>query len=248
MRVAALYDIHGNAPALEAVLDELARVGVDHVVVGGDVVPGPMPAESLDLLGGTGIATSYILGNGEVAGLDELAGRESRVPPAYRDIMRWSAHALSAAQGTAIATWPATLTLDLPHLGKVLFCHATPRNETEIVLETTSDAVVERVLAGVSASIVVCGHTHMQFDRRIGSRRLVNAGSVGMPFDEPGAYWLLLDHDVELRRTRYDVQTAAQAIRASRYPGAAEFADKNVLAPPSRQAMLTAFAAAQVKE
>ena len=95
--------------------------------------------------------------------------------------------------------------------------------------------------------MVVCGRTHMQFDRTIGRTRVVNAGSVGMPFGKPGAYWLLLGPDVELRHTRYDLAKAAKRIRATSYPQAQEFADHNVLQPPSEKEMLGALSKAELK-
>src|SRR4029077_3512337 len=107
-------------------------------------------------------------------------------------------------------------------LGDVLFCHATPRNDVEIFTRLTADEIVIPMLADAGAPIVVCGHTHMQFERRFGSTRVVNAGSVGMPFGEPGAYWLLLGADIELHRTIYDFDAAARAIEASDYPQAKE--------------------------
>jgi hypothetical protein len=81
----------------------------------------------------------------------------------------------------------------------------------------------------------------MQFDRRLQHLRIVNAGSVGMPFGEPGAYWLLLGPDVQLRRTKYDLTEAAARIRASGYPQADEFAGNNVLRPPPEAQMLEVF-------
>jgi diadenosine tetraphosphatase ApaH/serine/threonine PP2A family protein phosphatase len=89
--------------------------------------------------------------------------------------------------------------------------------------------------------VVVCGHTHMQFDRMIGTTRVVNAGSVGMPFGEPGAYWLLLGPDVELRHTSYDLKRAAERIRQTDYPQAEDFAARYVLQPPSEGEMLEVF-------
>jgi len=247
VRIAALYDIHGNLPALEAVLKEVAASAVDQIVVGGDVVPGPMCAESMDLLERSDIPISFIRGNGEVAVLDELAGREPKVPSAYRDTIRASADQLSAKQRADIAEWPATITMEVPLIGSVLFCHATPRNENELVFETTDEGIMQKVLADVTADVIICGHTHMQFDRTVAKRRVVNAGSVGMPFDEAGAYWLLLDRDIQLRHTLYDLEAAAARIRATGYPRASEFADKNVLRPPTRRAMLAAFRSAEVK-
>ena len=87
----------------------------------------------------------------------------------------------------------------------------------------------------------------MQFDRSIGRIRVVNAGSVGMPFQDPGAYWLLLGPDVQLRRTSYDLAAAAERIRATKYPQAEEFAARNVLQPPSERAILEMFSQAELK-
>jgi diadenosine tetraphosphatase ApaH/serine/threonine PP2A family protein phosphatase len=89
--------------------------------------------------------------------------------------------------------------------------------------------------------MVVCGHTHMQFDRAVGTVRVVNAGSVGMPFSGPGADWLLLGPGIQLRHTEYDLAKAAQRIRETQYPQAGDFADNNVLTTPSEPAMLEAY-------
>ena len=95
------------------------------------------------------------------------------------------------------------------------------------------------------AALVVCGHTHMQFDRTVGTTRIVNAGSVGMPFGAPGAYWLLLGPGVELRRTTYDLENAATRIRATSYPQAESFAATNVIKPPSEESILEMFHSAE---
>ena len=95
--------------------------------------------------------------------------------------------------------------------------------------------------------MAVCGHTHMQFDRKIGSVRVVNAGSVGMPFGQPGAYWLLLGPRVELRHTAYDLTEAADRIMNTKYPQAKDFAENNVLRPPSEAEMLQSFARVELK-
>jgi putative phosphoesterase len=246
MRVAAIYDIHGNLPALEAVLEEIHAIGVDQIVVGGDVLPGPMPRESLARLQQLSVPVDFIQGNGEVAAFAELAGRNSGVPEQFRDLVRWSGEQLDPEQRRLIAAWPKTLSLQIPNLGDVLFCHATPRNENEIFTKLTPEAKLLPVLAGVDASIVICGHTHMQFDRNIGKFRVVNAGSVGMPFGEPGAYWLLLDRDVHRRRTSYNFEQAAQRIRESAYPQAQDFAQNNILHPPPESKMLDLFSRAEL--
>src|SRR5262249_55823957 len=114
--------------------------------------------------------------------------------------------------------------------------------ETEGFTRLTADERLLPLFEPFRAAVVVCGHTHMQFDRQVGSTRIVNAGSVGAPFGEPGAYWLLLGPGVELRRTPYDFADAAERIRATEYPQAEDFAAKSVLAPPSEEAMLKFFA------
>lgn len=248
VRVAALYDIHGNLPALEAVLEEVRQARVDRIVVGGDVLPGPMPRETLSCLLGLEIPTQFILGNGEVAVLEHMAGRvPSAVPEAYRPIIRWNAEQLPAEYEQTIAAWPKTFSMEISGLGDVLFCHATPRNENEIFTRLTPEDQLLPIFSGVGRRFVICGHTHMQFDRMIGEMRIVNAGSVGMPFGEPGAHWLLLGPGVELRRTAYDLAKAADRIRATTYPQAEDFASRNVLKPPSEQQMLELFSRVALK-
>ena len=243
-RVAALYDIHGNLPALEAVLEELQREKVDLVVVGGDVVPGPFPRETLDRLLKLDPPAQFIYGNGETAVLDEAAGRQPRVPAHVRDIIRWTAEQLNGEEQELLGAWPKTLQVSLLDVGTVLFCHATPRDENEIFTRATPDERVAKMFSGVDVPVAVCGHSHMQFDRTVGATRIVNAGSVGMPFGQPGAFWLLLGPEIQLRRTEYDLEKAAAQIRATTYPQAEQFAASNVLKPPGEAEILAAFARA----
>lgn len=248
VRVAAIYDVHGNLPALEAVLRDVRDAGVDRIVVGGDVIPGPMPRESIELLERLEWPAHFLSGNGEREVLALRAGaRSTNVPERFRAMMRWTAEQLDADTARRVATWSATCRLYLESLGNVFFCHATPRSDTEIFTERTPGDVIRSVIDTAAADIVVCGHTHMQFDRRIGPTRVVNAGSVGMSFQGPGAYWLLLGEEIELRRTEYDVAQAAIRIMATTYPLAAEFAERNVLHPPTREATLDSFAPAELR-
>ena len=253
MRVAAIYDIHGNLPALEAVLDDVRRAGVDRVLVGGDVVPGPMPRETIARLLDIEVPVQFIRGNGDREVRAAMRGMEPvTVPEQFRGIIRWVADQLGPEHERLFAEWPPTLQLSLPDAGEMLFCHATPRSDTEIFTRLTSEDRLLPVFDGVTARVVVCGHTHMQFDRAIGNVRVVNAGSVGMPFGEPGAYWLLLDSarrspDVRLRHTPYDLEKAADRIRATSYPQAEQFATGNILHPPSERQMLDVFAKAELR-
>ena len=138
MLVAAIYDIHANLPALEAVLEEIRQVGADHVVVGGDVLPGPMPRETLTHLLDLSIPVQFIYGNGEIAVLEQIAGKDpATVPEQYRPVIRWTAQQLRPEHEGLLAGWPKTLALGIPGLGEVLFCHATPRNENEIFTRLT---------------------------------------------------------------------------------------------------------------
>lgn len=242
MRIAAIYDIHANLPALEAVLGKIRQEGVDRVVVGGDVLPGPMPVETLARLRDLDVPVQFIYGNGEVAVLEQLAGRDpTAVPEPFRPIIRWTAKQLHAEHQQFLAAWPKTICLEVPGFGAVLFCHATPRNENECFTRLTPETRLLPVFAGLNAALVVCGHTHMQFDRKVRSIRVVNAGSVGMPFGSPCAQWLMLGPDVELRDTPYDLPQAATRIRGTSYPQAEDFARTSVLDPPSEGAMLELF-------
>jgi putative phosphoesterase len=242
MSIAALYDIHGNLPALQAVLDEVRRSGVDEIVVGGDVVPGPMPRETLDCLLDLELPVRFISGNGDRVVRQLMRGQEpAEVPAAFREGIRWNARQLAERHAVTLERWPATLRATVAGVGSVLFCHATPNNDVDVFTMLTPETQLLPIFEAVDADLVVCGHTHMQFDRKVGRIRVVNAGSVGMPFGNPGAYWLLLGPAVELRHTNYDLEAAAQKIRVTKYPGAIDFADRNVLNPPSEEAMLKAY-------
>jgi diadenosine tetraphosphatase ApaH/serine/threonine PP2A family protein phosphatase len=190
----------------------------------------------------------FILGNGDREVLAVMAGMQTEwyrtARDEWREPVRWTAGQLDAEQRRLLDAWPATLDVDVSGLGRAIFCHATLRNDTEIFTRLTPDERLWPMFRGADAPVVVCGHTHMQFDRMLGDTRIVNAGSVGMPFGPPGAYWLLLGPDVQLQRTRYDLVAAADTIRRSDYPQAEHFAAHNVLDPPIELEMLKAFSAA----
>jgi predicted phosphodiesterase len=257
VRVAALYDIHGNLPALDAVLADVRKAGVDRIVVGGDVLPGPMPRETMARLLDVEVPTQFIYGNGDLAVLAQLQAADpdavtywgtssgAPLPEPLREPIRWNAREIPDYRDV-LASWPRTISLHIDGIGSVLFCHATPRNETEIFTRMTPEERLVPVFADVDASVVVCGHTHMQFDRMVGRRRVVNAGSVGMPFGTAGADWLLLGPEIELRKTPYDLNAAAEQFRRTAYPMVEEMAVRYILNPPSEQDLFAAWATAEI--
>ena len=234
MRVAALYDIHGNLPALEAVLEEVAAAGVDRIVIGGDVAWGAFPKETVARLMELGDDTIFIQGNADrevAAGLEEPES----------DVTGWSARQLTGEQREFLTSFEPTVVVDVEGLGPTLFCHGSPKSDEDIITALTPEDVVADLLGDIDAQIVVGGHTHVQIERSIGETRFVNAGSVGMPAEgRPGAYWALLGPDVSLRRTEYDFHRAAERIREGGMPEAAEFA-KEVLSPYSRDEAIQHF-------
>ena len=248
-RVAALYDIHGNLPALEAVLDEVRRERVDRVVVGGDVL-GPMQDGTLGRLSALDIPVDCIHGNAERVVLAHMAGGDiSEVPERYRGVIHWCADRLDAKHRFWIAGWPSTCRIDIRGLGRVLFCHATPRNDVECFTRLTAEDRLVPIFTERDAAVVVCGHTHVPFDRMVGGVRVVNAGSVGAPFSQPaGAYWLLLggEQGIELRRTDYDFTKASEAVRQTGFPLAEEVAVRYILNPPTEAETLQMFAEAEL--
>jgi len=218
-RVAALYDIHGNLPALEAALDAADAAGADTILVGGDVVLGPMPRETIDRLLAMGGRAHFVRGNCDRLVVDAFDGRpNARLPAAVQESIAWAAARLDRSHRDFLAELPLTIGAEVDGVGEVLFCHATPRSDEEIFTALTPAERVRPMLAGATPPVVVCGHTHMQFDRAVDGVRVVNAGSVGMPFAPPGAYWLLLGPGVELTRTAYDLDRAAARVRATAYP------------------------------
>ena len=237
--VAALYDVHGNLPALEAALAVVEHAGADQIIIGGDVVLGPMPRETLERVLALGPRVRGLRGNCDRLVVDAYDGRPlPSLPPAVHETILWTVGQLDRAHRDALDALPATLAAEVSGLGVVLFCHATPRSDEEIVTVRTPAERVRSMLAGVTAQVVVCGHTHLPMDRAVDGVRLVNAGSVGMPYGVPGAHWLLLGPDVRPMHTGYDLEIAAARIRATAYPQAAAFAERHVLQPDSAQAAL----------
>jgi predicted phosphodiesterase len=213
VRVAAIADVHGNAMALEAVLAELEREQPDLIVSCGDLTWGSLPRESVALLEPWGDRVLYVRGNSERE-LQERTMLDS-------EVARWEfeRHDDPVLQDYVRSVRPH-LAVEIDGLGPTLFCHGSPRSDEECVTVATPAERVEEFMAGVQAACIVTAHTHMQYDRRVGETRLLNPGSVGLPYElEPGnAYWALLGPDVELRRTPYDLDAAIERMRPAGMP------------------------------
>ncbi|MDQ3914393.1 MAG: metallophosphatase family protein [Actinomycetota bacterium] len=230
-RVAALYDVHGNVAALQAVLDEVRGAGADLVVFGGDLAWGAFPREAVDLVMEPGLPALYVRGNADRS----VARADAEMPEWVGEVTRWCHERLGERHRTFLLRQSESVSVDVDGLGAVFFCHGSPRSDEESLTVLTPEERLRDAVARVAERVVVCGHTHMQFDRTVGGTRVVNAGSVGMPYEgAPGAYWALLSQDVSLRRTPYDYEAASAAVAASGCPYAEELAG-DVLAPPARE-------------
>src|SRR2546427_11266990 len=231
LRVAALSDIHGNLPALEAVLSEVERERSDLIVSCGDVASGPMPAETISLLMSLPRAR-FVRGNADRGLVDAFDRKpKGRMPGPFAD---WCATRITREQRDFLTTFESTVTVDdVEGIGRVLFCHGSPRSDEEIMTAETALDRMRQFMAGLDVDLVVGGRTHMQFDRKGDRVRVINAGSVGMPYGEPGAYWTMLGTGVRPRRTEYDLKAAATRIRGAGSPEAEQFATENALQVPT---------------
>jgi len=222
VKFAALADIHGNVQALDAVLADLRCASADEIVVLGDVVAGTFPVECLDRLDALGDRVRILRGNADRIVLED-DGEESR----------WVRDRLGPERLAAVATWPTSFAIEAEGLGAVRCCHATPRSDEDTLTPITPATAAAIQLEGTTEPVVLGGHTHIQFERRIREWRFVNVGSIGRPREvRPAAYWALLGPDVELVSTDYDVDSAAKAVLASGQPSAEQVVDA-LLHPPS---------------
>jgi predicted phosphodiesterase len=235
MRVAALYDIHANAVALRAVLAELEREHVDLIVVGGDAVPGPLPGPTIGLLRSLGDRAVFVRGNTDRWTVEEFDARAGGGPDegrVERPAAAWTATIIDQEQRDFLASFQEPVVIEVDGLGATLFCHGSPRSDEEILTALTPEDRWRPMFAGVDQQLVVCGHTHAQSDRVLGGVRVVNAGSVGMPFEgRAGAFWALLGPDVELRRTEYDIRAAEAELREGGWSGVDDFLRNSLLDP-----------------
>jgi predicted phosphodiesterase len=198
-RLAVLADIHGNLPALEAVLADMAAWSVDQVVIAGDSIHwGPFSAAVVERVRAEGWAV--IRGNHEFYLLDY---NTPRAPAAWSDRSQWGALAwlraqLDARQRRLIATWPDTLSLVFDDAPPVRVVHGSPLDHRDGLYPTDSDASMAARLAGAVETTVIAAHTHLAMERRAGGWHILNPGSVGVPFHgRHEASYLILDGDTD---------------------------------------------------
>ena len=231
MRVAALADVHGNAPALEAVLAEVEREAPDLVVFCGDLTWGSLAGETLALVRSLGIPARFVRGNAERA-LLELQAEEVAEPTARE---QWMLAHHGEEDLAWLATFEPTVSVDVDGLGPTCFCHGSPRSDEECVTEQTPTERVREFMAHRDERVVVTAHVHLPYERTVGALRLLGPGSVGLPYGDGGvAYWALLGPEVELRRTEYDVEWAIALMRETDDPRVDVIAGM-MLDPPSRE-------------
>lgn len=242
MAIAVLSDIHGVLPALDAVLAEPDVQAAERIVLTGDIAAGPQPVEVLDRLTDLGDRVVWVRGNCERELVDLSRDPEATVP---FEISRYAADRLTPAHVAQLDGLPHPVILDVEGFGRVLFCHGTPRDDDEVVVVDTRMEKWTEVLADVPDDVttIVCGHTHMSFVRWVDRRLVVNAGSVGMPYGQIGAQWVhLADGVATLRCTRYDVEAARAAIRAtSTFADIDEWTDEYLYSRNSDFEALAAF-------
>src|SRR3954451_12499283 len=236
MRIAALYDIHGNLPALEAALAEVELLDVDIVVVGGDVAPGAMTPQTIARLRSLGDRARFVMGNGDhevIEAFDADPPPDPEAPDPLTRILAAEVARLDRADRDFLAAFEPVVRLEADGVGPTLFCHGSPRRDTEIITQVTPPQRLAPMLARGDEPAVVIGHTHHQFLLEHDGRRVVNAGAVGMPYQgAAAAFWLLLGPDVELRRTDYDVPAALDTMRAAGPPGIDELMLRESLVEP----------------
>jgi predicted phosphodiesterase len=222
--LAILYDVHGNRPALEAVLRDARERGADRWLLGGDYSAfGAWPVECVEILRALGDDATWIRGNWERWQVEEDA-----VPDV--EVIAGAAVAVRAALGPGALQELGGLPFEAT-IGDTLFVHASPVSDIEAFAAKADADADDQLLAGVEADRVVFGHSHLQFTRRSASGiELVNAGSVGLPWDgDPrAAYATIGDYNdvLALHRVEYDVEEAAAAVEALGAPWALATAER----------------------
>jgi len=222
-----IADVHGNAPAFAAVLEEVKREQPDLIVSCGDLTWGPLPEETYELA--RVLNARFVRGNADRAVLEGVSETERE---------QWMQAHHSEEMREFLAGFEESVVVEVDGLGPVRFCHGSPRSDEECVTPETPEERVREFSAGVDELVIVTAHVHIQFDREVAGIRSVNSGSVGLPYEgRPGAYWALFDSGIELRRTEYDVDATVDRFRASGQPNVEQIVEM-MLTPPERREVI----------
>ena len=226
-KVAVIADVHGNAPALAAVLAEIEREDVDLIVSCGDLTWGPLPEETYELA--RGLNARFVRGNADRAVLERVSESERE---------QWMQEHHDQELRDFLATFEDTVSVEVDGLGPVRLAHGSPRSDEECVTPETPEKRVREFSAGADEKVIVTAHIHIQFDREVAGIRSLNAGSVGLPYETaPGAYWALLGPDVEFRRTDYDLDATLERYRSSGQPNVEQIVEM-MLTPPTQREVI----------
>ena len=228
MKIAALYDIHGNYPALKAISEQLVFMKPDLIVLGGDIVSGPMPLETLGLISKlkSKFKTIGILGNNDQDTIDAYSGKTLTLSERSQEQIEWIAERLTAKHILELKKLPINATV-----GNYFFCHAVASDNMTIFTKHSKKTIIKSLFQGVKSPFIICGHTHLQFEINIDKQKIINAGSVGMPFsDQEGAQWLWIENQkFDFKRTLINKDKAIKDIQTSNYPYINEFIKKHVV-------------------
>jgi predicted phosphodiesterase len=232
-RLAVLGDVHGNAVAFAAVLEEIANDRPDVLVVNGDLSWGPEPEATLAMADGLTEAL-FIRGNAESALL--RLSDEPKSEPSETEMWMLGQH--SARRIEQIRGWAGAVTVEVDGIGRIFACHGSPRGDQELVTPGTPDSRMRALLEGADADVLVTAHVHLQFERQVLGITSMNAGSVGLQYGgTPAACWADIGPEIRLRRTLYDVDEAERRVRSSGIP-AADRIVQTIREPPSAEEVI----------
>ncbi|HET7856906.1 MAG TPA: metallophosphoesterase family protein [Gaiellaceae bacterium] len=237
MRVGLISDLHGNLPALDAVLAEIEGETLDELVCLGDIAVGPYPSETIARL--RSLECQTVQGNWDdwlAHGIPDLAGTHGAV---LVEQGRWWAELLSATDRAYLDALPATL--EVPLDGAALYCfHGSPRSHSDAIHPETTETELQEMIGDRPEPLLAGGHTHIQLARPYGPAIVLNPGSVGLPFERwppsdrtrvlPWAEYAVLESrdgeiSIDLRRVDYDVRPLLEATLASGVPHAQWWVD-----------------------
>jgi predicted phosphodiesterase len=232
-RLAVIGDVHGNAVAFAAVLEEIRADPPDLVVINGDLSWGAEPETTLELADSVPKAV-FVRGNAESA-LLRLAQGEASEPT---ETEAWMVQQHSPGRIAEIEGYAGAVSATVDGFGRVFLCHGSPRGDQEIVTPETPDERMHALLAGTQLDVLVTAHVHLQFEREVLGITSMNAGSVGLQYgDTPAAYWAEIGPEIRLCRTPYDVDEAERRVRSSGIPTADRIV-QTLREPPSAEEVI----------